>query len=197
MTTKYVFNPITQKLDQTYVHGPETDPSHHAIATESENGFMVSSDKFKLNRIAHGWLQYTNSATNSTTATYPAFSPANMNVDFNSFPNGLFTKPNATDFVTSFSGHVKVSYKAEMQNDTNDRAFMAVVIKNGTPLAPTKARNIAKNNTDRYGSVAGSFILSCAPGDIFRMGFTNAEGNTPTYIYADGAVFLVESYYIN
>lgn len=40
--------------DHTHAHGTQTDPTMHAVATETAHGFMASSDKTKLDGVAAG-----------------------------------------------------------------------------------------------------------------------------------------------
>lgn len=39
------------RADHTHDHGPQTQPSHHALATQSAHGFMSSTDKKKLDGV--------------------------------------------------------------------------------------------------------------------------------------------------
>lgn len=40
------------KSDHVHAHGSQTNPAHHAVATQSANGFMSSADKTKLDGIS-------------------------------------------------------------------------------------------------------------------------------------------------
>jgi pectin methylesterase-like acyl-CoA thioesterase len=47
------------RQDHIHNHGVQTDPAHHAVATGSDNGFMSSLDKTKLDGIEAGATAYT------------------------------------------------------------------------------------------------------------------------------------------
>jgi len=189
-------SPNLASLDHVHAHGAQTDGTLHAAATTSVAGFMSAADKTKLDHWVFGFMQYYNSATNTTTVANTTYAAVSIDTDLSSFANSLFTKASATEIRTDFAGYVRVSYKVAAQNTSaNDRPFRAVVVKNGTLIAQTSARNDTKTNTDRYGSVAGSFILPCAVNDLFVLGFGNAEATDSISIYANGAVFTVEAIY--
>jgi hypothetical protein len=142
--------------------------------------------------VESGWMQYTNSANNSTTALSPAFAELTIDTDFDSLPDSLFTKISSTRIRTNFDGYVRVSFKVEIQTNTNDRPGRAVVVKNGSQLANTSARNLGKTNANRYHSVSGSFIIPCVVNDEFSLGFGNAESADTATVFAGQGVFTVQ-----
>lgn len=146
-----------------------------------------------LSKIETGWMQYQNSATQTTTALSPSFTELVVDTDFNSFANGLFTKLSTTRIQTDFSGWVRVSFKAEVQGSSNDRPIRCVVVKNGSQVAVTSQRNAGKSNTNRYQSVSQTSILNCEVDDTFSLGFGNAESADTATIFENQALFTVEA----
>ncbi len=60
------------RSDHVHAHGSQSDPALHAIATESDNGFLSSSDKAKLDGVASGAAAVGSATPLSVTASSPA-----------------------------------------------------------------------------------------------------------------------------
>lgn len=185
------------RSNHTHAHGNRGGGTLHATATTSSNGFMSSADKTKLDAMVFGFLAYSNNSNQSTTQNNTAFSAITLDTDQSSFPNGLLTKVNATQFRTDFTGYIRVSLKIRAQNtSSNDVAWRAVVLRGGTPITHTEVRSNGKTNADRYNSAAGTFLIPCTNGDLYTFGFSNAENATDTItIYASGASCSIEALY--
>lgn len=187
------------RANHVHSHGDQAGGTLHDAVTTSVNGFMSAADKTKLDKLVFGFLNYSNSGTQSTTlAPASGYTNITLDTDNGSLANSLLTKTSPTQFRTDFTGYIEISYKIEMQNvSANDKAARAVILKNGTALDYTRTRSIGKNNTDRYNSAAGTFKISCTTNDVFTFGFSNAEaGTTDTIsIFTNGATFSIEAVY--
>lgn len=169
-------------------HGNQTNPTHHAAATTSANGFMSSADKTKLDAMVFGFLSYTNSGAQNTSQNNTAYTAITLDTDTGSFANGLLTKSSATQFRTDFNGYIRISVKVLAQNTSaNDVSWRAAISKNGNPIPHTEIRANGKTNTDRYGSAAGTFMIQCAVNDLFTLGYSNAETTTTNTISINAA----------
>lgn len=174
---------IQQMVADSIIGGEGIDVVYDAFAET----ITISRDSLT------GWMQYTNSANQSTTVVSPSFTELVIDTDFDSFAGGLFTKTTNTRIRTDFDGWVRVSYKAEMRSDDNDRPTRCVVVKNGLQIPATSQRNLGKTNNNRYQSVSASCIVSCAVNDTFSLGFGNAESSGVATIFANQAVYTVEA----
>lgn len=179
------------RADHIHAHGSQTNPLHHAAATTSANGFLSSVDKTKLNTLSTGFLQYTNSVAITTSSV--SFVNASIDLDFNSLPNGLFTKVGGTDFRADFNGFVRVIASCSPFTADNDRGTEFVLRKNGVDQNPTRVRNVSKNVFDRTNSVSTSAILSCAVNDVFGLAVRSIEASLVT-INPQYVLFRVEVY---
>lgn len=186
------------RSNHVHDHGSQSVGTHHAAVTTSVNGFMAAADKVKLDAMVFGFLSYTNSANQTTTQNNTAFTAIIIDSDTGSFANSLLTKTSTTQVRADFTGYLRVSYRVEVQNtSTNDRSVRVTALKNGTAVPSTQTRTIGKTNADRYGSVAGSFLLPCTTNDLFTIGYSNAEATVTDSltIFAGGATINVEAIY--
>jgi hypothetical protein len=71
------------RQDHNHSHGSQTDASHHAVATITDNGFMSSTDKTKLNGIATGATANASDSALRDRATHTGTQLAATISDFN------------------------------------------------------------------------------------------------------------------
>ena len=185
------------RSNHVHNHGAQTVGTLHAVATTSVNGFMVSTDKTKLDHSIFGFISYSNTSNLSTTQNNTGYTAVTIDTDNGSFANSLLTKSSATEIRTDFAGYVRISFKAMIQNSsTNDKPARIIILKNGTAVAHTQNRCMGKTNAERYSGSAGSFILACAVNDVFSLGYSNAEAITETQeIDAGNATLTVSAIY--
>ena len=101
--------------DHVHSHGAQTDPTLHAIATDSTNGFMSSSDKTKLDSIS-GTL---GSDAQILISNGTAYNPKTVNGDINITDTGTTTiQPN----VVSNSKLAQMSSSTLKGNNTGSTA---------------------------------------------------------------------------
>ncbi len=184
--------------DHIHNHGVQASPTLHAAVTTTDNGFMLSSDKSKLDTLVFGYLSYTNVGAQSTTQNNTAFTAVIFDSDTGSFANSLLTKSSSTQFRTDFNGYIRVSYKLRAQDtSSNDTGWRTSVLKNGTEILHTRVNTVGKTNAERHNSSSGSFTLACATNDLFTIGFGNAEAATTDTItiVASGASVNVHAMY--
>jgi len=183
--------------DHIHAHGAQTDGTLHETATPSKAGFLSTSDKTKLDHVVYGFLAYANASTQTTTQNNTAYTTITLDSDKDSFSNGLLTKSSATQFRTDFTGYVQISIKILAQNtSTNDRPSRFSVLKNGTSLKRTELRASSKTNLDRYTSCSGTWSIPCSDGDLFTLGFSNAEAVTDTIqVVAQEVIMTVKAEY--
>jgi hypothetical protein len=162
------------RADHTHAHGNRAGGTLHSAATPSVNGFMSSTDKSKLDKIPVGNISYSNSGAQTTSSL--TFVNVTLNTDRESFTNSLFTKVNATDFQTDFTGQVEISYDLGSYPDTNDRATEIGLQRNSVDLAWTSMQTTAKADVNRQNAAGTSFTLNCTTGDIFRLRVRSVEG---------------------
>ncbi len=53
------------RQDHVHNHGTQTNPSHHAVATATDNGFMPSTDKIKLDSVTAAEIGYLSGVTSA------------------------------------------------------------------------------------------------------------------------------------
>jgi hypothetical protein len=189
------------RSDHVHAHGNRGGGTLHSAVTQSVNGFMSSSDKTKLDKFNQAWLQYSNSAQQSTTAPTTSFSLVVLDTNRDSFPNSLMTKTSSTVFTANFNGYVEISVKVALQQTTtnNERAADVIVLKNGAVEEWAKMKGTSQNDASRYSSVSGTFTFSVSSGDTFSLAFRNGEpgaSNTIT-IFSEEAVMSVKLLRVN
>ncbi len=191
-------SPNLASMDHVHDHGTQNTPAHHAVATITDNGFMSGTDKAKLDTLVFGFLSYTNNGTQSTTQNNTALTAIVLDTDTGSFANSLLTKTTTTTFRTDFNGYIRVSYKIRAQDTSaNDVAWRVSVLKGGTEILHTRSNANGKTTAERHNTPSGSFLLPCANGDLFTIGFSNAEAATTdtVTIAASGASVNVHAMY--
>lgn len=62
------------RADHVHDHGAQTTPTHHAVATTTDNGFLSSTDKVKLNSVQGGTATLINGTITVSSATITASS---------------------------------------------------------------------------------------------------------------------------
>lgn len=179
------------RQDHIHDHGNQTTPTHHAAVTITDNGFMSSQDKVKLDRFATGFLQYQNSANQSTTST--TYGDVTLNENLNSFPNGFFTKVNTTDFRADFTGRVELSYSVSIAETGNNRGATVRVLQNGNLVPGSERTNIGASATN-HGTVSNNLIIPVTSGDIFQLQFRTTNGGQSSTIQADRGLMLIKVY---
>lgn len=152
----------------------------------------------QLNARPARWIQYINSGTQTTTQANTGLTAITLDTNLNSVLGTAFTKFSATEFQTNFTGYVRLTYKAGVQNiSTNTRSARAGVILNGTPVAYTFAHALTQTNANRYGTASGSFIIPCVSGDKFQLGFSNSENITDTVqVVANDVIMTLDARHI-
>lgn len=148
----------------------------------------------QINARPANWIQYRNSAVQTTTQNNTSLTAITVDTDTDSVLGSSFTKFSATELQTNFAGYVRVTFKVGAQNtSSNNRSARVGIIKNGTILTYTYALCIGQTNANRYDTANGSFIIPCANGDKFQVGMSNAEAITDTIsIAANDAIFTID-----
>ena len=186
-----------EDLEKTKLGGIEAGAEVNQTDAEIKVQYEANAntnEKYLLSRLDVGWLQYNNTSNQTTTAASPAYTVCNLNNDIGSFPNGLFTKLGTTDFRTDFTGYVEISIAATGQNTVNnDRTWFIAIEKNGTLIPYSKSKAAGKANVGRETGAARTFMLDCAPSDIFKLVFTNNQAAQSTTIRAEETTFFIKS----
>jgi len=176
------------RQDHIHNHGAQTDPTHHAAVTTTNNGFMSAADKVILNRLRTGFLQYTNTAAaTNNTVTY-----ANLTLDnnINSFANEFFTKVSATEYRVDFTGRIRLSYSVTITEAGNNRGSFVRVTRNGVGITDTE-RQTAGSSANSASTAAITIILEVTSGDLFTLQFRSSiAGNAATVPIAKASMLM-------
>lgn len=187
------------RSDHTHSHGNRSGGSLHAAVVPSvldvggSNGFMTSIDKEKLDEWDAGYLQYSSSVLYSSNSVI--FQSLSMGTNESSFPNGYFTKVNATDFRVNFSGIVRVTYRVLGYTSANDRAFDVEVFLNNSPITRSRTRSWSKNVPERTGTASCETKIVVSPNDILQLRVASVEGDIVS-VQVGNATMSVEVYRI-
>ena len=167
------------KQDHIHAHGQQTDPTLHAIATESLNGFMSSIDKILLDHLSIGLSSSDlvisgNPVTSSGGTISLSLNNVNGNIGtFNSVTvnsKGLVTSASNTNYLTLLSSTSPIIYN----NITGNIAISQSTSTQSGYLSNTDW-NIFNNkqNVLTLGNVNGSdFIISGGTASVIGTGLT-------------------------
>jgi hypothetical protein len=166
------------RADHIHAHGNRGGGALHSAVSQSNNGFMIASDKTKLDQMALGHLQYSNSTVITTTSITGI--ALNLDTDRSSFPNGFLNKVSGTQIRSDFNGQVRITFKIHAFPDGNDRGYAVFIRRNANDEVWTESRQWAKNRTDRASTVTGEFIMDCVVNDLFEIRLRSQEGDIIT-----------------
>lgn len=175
-TSKILYQNLRDVVNAHHEAKSDPHPQYDTkTGVDAKLSALESAIMAEFARRPQAWLQYRNINQQDSTANSPAFTAMALSQDYDSYDlDNLFSKPNATNFVTNFDGFVEIDVNANIQNiGSNDRGYRAVIVKNGSPISHTNMISIGKVNENRYVGVSGSFTFSCAVGDVFQLGFGN------------------------
>lgn len=178
------------RSNHTHAHGNRGGGTLHAAVTTSTNGFMTAADKTKLNRMDVGHLSYSNNALQSIAANGTA--NINFQTDRDSFPNGLLTKVNNTDFRADFNGYVQISFKVVYYTNNNDKIIRFRIVKNGTGLDYAGVRGQGRGAATELRTLSATIMFAVATNDVFRLEGTDLD-NSGINIPIDGATFSIRT----
>jgi hypothetical protein len=166
------------RSDHVHNHGQQTQDNLHALVTRTTHGFLSATDKIKIDQLATGVIQ----GSNSTEQTYDTTAWVSMplDTDRSSYPNSRMTKVSATDFRADFSGAVEISFKVQAWPGDNDRGYAVAVFKNGSILPHTYTQENGKNVPNRAGTVSMSFVDNCVANDIYTLRLRSIEASEIT-----------------
>jgi hypothetical protein len=176
------------RQDHIHNHGAQTDPTHHAAVTTTNNGFMSAADKVILDRLRTGFLQYRNSAAAiNNTVTYANLA---LDADIDSFANGFFTKVSATEYRVDFTGRIRLSYSVTITEAGNNRGSFVRVARNGVGITNTE-RQTTGSSASAASTAAITIILEVTSGDLFTLQFRSGiAGNTATVPIARASMLM-------
>lgn len=167
------------RADHVHSHGNQAGGALHAPVTTSVDGFMLAADKVKLDRLEVGYMQYTNSAGFTFSSATPTQS-ADLNTDLNSFFNGYFTKPTATNFVANFTGTVRMVSSMNAFLGTANRSWQIAMYKNGTLIPGSNSWAVGQNTVARKAGSFTAIIVPVVPGDILTFAYASPDAVTVT-----------------
>lgn len=156
------------------------------------DGYMLGTDKKKVDRLQTAFLQYTNNT--QYTRTTATFTDVILDTDLSSFANSMLTKLSTTEFRTDFAGRIRVHYSVNGAAAGNNRGYKAQVVKNGTLVTNTH-RHAASSSTVSQSQIGHTQIIECAVNDVFKLQTASEDANTTTFA-ANESSLLVEVYSI-
>jgi len=180
--------------DHVHNHGSQTTATHHAVATPSANGFLSSTDKYKLDSFtscittttqsvsgAGVWATSVELVTPSLDAgTYNIF--ASIGAQSVSSANGMGLRLNA---VTATMSGVAIKWQIPHGANGTDQTYIYDQI---TPTQNTNSSSFSVANTKAVALGQGTFTLSGA--GTVALEFRNELNRSAVTLLADSILFI-------
>lgn len=165
------------RADHVHAHGSQTNPNHHAVASTSDNGFMSSVDKTKLDGIANGATANDTDANLRARSSHTGTQPASTISDFNSVTDARIVA--SRDIA---NGGASLGADSKLRVDQIPPALLGAANYQGTWNATTNSPSIVSST----GTKGHYYVVATAGGSTID---TESDWKIGDWIIFNGSIW--------
>jgi len=165
------------RADHVHAHGSQTNPNHHAVASTSDNGFMSSVDKTKLDGIANGATANDTDANLRARSSHTGTQPASTISDFNSVTDSRIAA--SRDIA---NGGASLGADSKLRVDQIPPALLGAANYQGTWNATTNSPSIVSST----GTKGHYYVVATAGGSTID---TESDWKIGDWIIFNGSIW--------